>query len=260
MPSHLIIMNTKEIDSYFKKLLSIEDFSNIDVSKNGLQVDNDGSPIKKIAFAVDASLETIKRASILNASLVFVHHGLFWKEVELIKGSHYKRIKMLFDENIALYACHLPLDAHNIYGNNAGLADRIALEERSAFALYYGKALGVMGKLEKEATIEEILLKLFPNGAKPSHIFPFGKEKNSTVAILSGSGGGNLDEAIEKSVDLYITGEIKHETYHKALEAGINVIAGGHYNTETVGVSLLMRKTQLDLNIETCFIDVPTGL
>ena len=117
-----------------------------------------------------------------------------------------------------------------------------------------------MGKLEKEATIEEILLKLFPNGAKPSHIFPFGKEKNSTVAILSGSGGGNLDEAIEKSVDLYITGEIKHETYHKALEAGINVIAGGHYNTETVGVSLLMRKTQLDLNIETCFIDVPTGL
>jgi len=120
--------------------------------------------------------------------------------------------------------------------------------------------LGVMGKLEKEATIEELCTLLFPNGEKPSHILPFGREKNKTIAILSGSGSTSLDEAIEKSVDLYITGEIKHETYHKALEAGINVIAGGHYNTETVGVSLLMRKTMLDLNIETCFIDVPTGL
>ena len=260
MPSRLIIMNTKEIDSYFKKLLNIEDFSNIDVSKNGLQVDNDGSPITKIAFAVDASLETIKRASILSASLLFVHHGLFWKEVELVRDSHYKRIKALLDGNIALYACHLPLDSHNIYGNNAGLADRIGLENRNPFATYHGKSIGVMGKLEKEATIEQLCTQLFPNGEKVSHILPFGKEKNSTVAILSGSGAGNLDEAIERGADLYITGEIKHETYHKALEAGINVIAGGHYNTETVGVSLLMRKAQLDLNIETCFIDVPTGL
>lgn len=253
-------MNTKELDSYFKKLLSIEEFSNIDVSKNGLQVDNDGKPITKIAFAVDTSLETIKRAISRDASCLFVHHGLFWKEVEMLKGSHYKRIKALLDGNISLYACHLPLDAHHIYGNNAGLANRIALEEREAFALYHGKALGVIGKLEKGASIEEILVKLFPNGEAPSHILPFGKEKNHTVAILSGSGATSLDEAIEKSADIYITGEIKHESYHKALEAGINIIAGGHYNTETVGISLLMRKTMLDLNIQTCFIDVPTGL
>lgn len=252
-------MNTKELGHYFNKLLNIEEFSSIDVSKNGLQVDNDGSEFSKIAFAVDASLETIKRAAILNASFLFVHHGLFWKEPEMLKGSHYKKIKTLLDGNIALYACHLPLDAHHIYGNNAGLADRIALDDREDFALYHGKALGIIGKL-KEASIEELLPKLFPNGETPSHILPFGKEKNKTVAILSGSGAGNLDEAINRSVDLYITGEIKHETYHKALEAGINVIAGGHYNTETVGVSLLMRKTMLDLNIETCFIDVPTGL
>ena len=253
-------MNTKELDLYYKRLLNIEDFSSIDVSKNGLQVDNDGSAITKIAFAVDASLETIKRAIALEASCLFVHHGLFWKEIEMIRGSHYNRIKALFNGNIALYACHLPLDAHTLYGNNAGLANRIALEEREGFAFHHGRALGIMGKLEKEMTIEEISLKLFPNETTLSHILPFGKEKNKTVAILSGSGASSLDEAIEHSIDLYITGEIKHETYHKAQEASINVIAGGHYNTETVGVSLLMKKTMLDLNIETCFIDVPTGL
>jgi len=98
-------MNTKKLDDYFKQLLNVEEFSNIDVSKNGLQVDNDGSKLSKIAFAVDASLETIKRASFLQASLLFVHHGLFWKDVELIKGSHYKRIKALLDAKI-LYECH----------------------------------------------------------------------------------------------------------------------------------------------------------
>ncbi|MGP1438136.1 MAG: Nif3-like dinuclear metal center hexameric protein [Treponema sp.] len=254
-------MNTKELDLYFKQLLNIDEFSSLDISKNGLQVDNDGSAaITKIAFAVDASLETIKRAKALKASCLFVHHGFFWKNIEMIKGAHYNRIKALFDGNIALYACHLPLDAHHIYGNNAGLADRIDLEQRNAFAFYHGKSLGVVGNLKEEKTIEELCLKLLPNGEKPSHILPFGKEKNKSVAILSGSGASEIDEAIELSVDLYVTGEIKHETYHKALEAGINVIAAGHYNTETVGLSLLMRKTMLDLSIETCFIDVPTGL
>lgn len=253
-------MNTKDLDIYFRQLLKIEEFSNIDVSRNGLQVDNNGQNITKIAFAVDASLETIKRAISLNSSCLVVHHGLFWKTPEMITGSHYKKVKALLEGNLAIYAYHLPLDAHPIYGNNAGIADRISLEERENFAFYHGKALGVMGKLEKEASIEELSLLLFPNGENPSHILPFGKEKNKTVAILSGSGANELDEAIALSIDLYITGEIKHETYHKALEAGINVIAGGHYNTETVGLSLLMRKTMLDLNIETCFIDVPTGL
>ena len=41
---------------------------------------------------------------------------------------------------------------------------------------------------------------------------------------------------------------------------GINVIAGGHYETETVGVSLVMEKVQKETGLECVFIDVPTGL
>ena len=42
--------------------------------------------------------------------------------------------------------------------------------------------------------------------------------------------------------------------------AGINVIAGGHYETETVGVNLVRAKLEKDLHIETVFIDMPTEL
>ena len=70
-------MNTKELDSYFKKLLNIEDFSSIDVSRNGLQVDNDGSPIKKIAFAVDANKKSVhlKRFAYFCASRAFLERS-----------------------------------------------------------------------------------------------------------------------------------------------------------------------------------------
>ena len=40
----------------------------------------------------------------------------------------------------------------------------------------------------------------------------------------------------------------------------MNVIAGGHYETETVGVSLVKEKVEKDLGLECFFIDVPTGL
>jgi len=253
-------MILKDIDEYLGKLLNIDDFSSIDVSKNGLQIDNDGSPIKKIAFAVDASLQTIKRSISLGASLLFVHHGIFWKEPLMIVGSHYNRIKEAIYGNLGLYAVHLPLDAHHIYGNNAGLADRIDLEKREKFAIYKGYALGVMGQLKDESKIDALIPLLFPEGEVPSHILPFGNSKIKTVGILSGSGSSYLKQAIKLNLDLYVTGEIKHELYNEALEAHINIIAGGHYNTEKVGVSLIQRKIETDFGIETCFIDAPTGL
>ena len=40
----------------------------------------------------------------------------------------------------------------------------------------------------------------------------------------------------------------------------INVIGAGHYETEIIGVNLLMKKIQEELKIDCEFIDVPTEL
>ena len=101
---------------------------------------------------------------------------------------------------------------------------------------------------------------MFPNGEKPVAVLPFGKKQIETVAIISGGAGEDVYQAKNAGADLYITGEIEHELYHPILEMGINVIAGGHYQTETVGVSLVAKKVQSELGLETVFIDVPTGM
>ena len=77
--------------------------------------------------------------------------------------------------------------------------------------------------------------------------------------MVSGSGSGEIEEAIERKVELLITGEIKHDVYWKAYEAGLSVLAGGHYRTETFGVKALMEMTK-SLGIESMFIEEDTGL
>ena len=56
-------MTLRELNHYFNEILRPQDFSD-DPSMNGIQVQNSDmdKPINKIAFAVDAALETILRA------------------------------------------------------------------------------------------------------------------------------------------------------------------------------------------------------
>lgn len=253
-------MTTDELNQYFYNLLEIRNFAEADPSQNGLQVDNSGKEVRKAAFAVDACMETIKRAAELGADMLFVHHGLFWGKSTLITGIHYKRIKALIDNDIALYAVHLPLDAHPRYGNNVGLAERLNLQELRPFGTWKKMQIGLFGSFEQDISLDEAVRRLCPDGEKILNILPFGKSKIKTAGIISGGGADEIHEAAALGLDLYITGEIKHSVYHTSLENKINVIAGGHYQTETVGVQLVAEKLARDCGLEVCFIDVPTGM
>jgi putative NIF3 family GTP cyclohydrolase 1 type 2 len=89
---------------------------------------------------------------------------------------------------------------------------------------------------------------------------PFGPQLVNTVGLISGGAPREVNEAIEKGLDLYITGDADHTQYHRCLEAGINMISGGHYATETWGVRLLGQHLQRQTGIGTVFLDLPTGL
>ena len=120
-------MTLCELDNYFRGFLKIEDYAT-DPSRNGIQIQNsapDKKQIKKVAFAVDACEATALAAVENGADLLFVHHGLFWGDCEVITGSVYARYNAFLKNDLALYACHIPLDANNPYGNNYGLAARL---------------------------------------------------------------------------------------------------------------------------------------
>jgi dinuclear metal center YbgI/SA1388 family protein len=255
-----MIISTVVLDSFFKSILDIEGFVSIDSSMNGLQVDNDGAEIGKIVFAVDANLETCKQCAKAGGGMLFVHHGFFWGQPLALKNVHRGRIKFLLENNIALYAVHLPLDQHPVLGNNAALAALLGIENPEPFGLYHGRKVGYKGRLKKPLTVDEAVKAISFMGRPPLGVYPFGKEKSETCATISGGASYESAQAIDEGMDLYVTGEAAHAVYHTALEGKLNMIAGGHYSTEVWGVRKVMEECAAQLNIETEFIDVPTGL
>ncbi|MDR3168002.1 MAG: Nif3-like dinuclear metal center hexameric protein [Treponema sp.] len=253
-------MTTGDLDVFFKYLLDIEGFNTLDSSLNGLQVDNDGKEIQKIAFGVDACRETFERAVSCGAGMLFVHHGLFWGTPLPIRGIHRSRIQYLLDHNLALYAVHLPLDQHPQWGNNAALAELLGLENPEPFGLYHGRKIGYKGTFNPPISLEEGVKRISFMGRPPLGVFPFGKKENHSGAVVSGGAAEESVQAIDEGIDLYITGESSHSVYHHALEGKLNMIAGGHYSTEVWGVRRIMEQCGRQLNLDTEFIDVPTGL
>lgn len=251
-------MLISEYTDHLFKTLDIAAFD--DISLNGVQIESPDREIKKVAFAVDACYKTIDEAVEWGADVLVVHHGLFWGRPIAIKGDHYKRVKRAIDGNLTLFAAHIPLDAHMLYGNNAQMAISLGMREYDPFGYFKGKAVGVKGKLPFPMTVEEVIRLLGLDPVFSDVITDNVEKKIETVGIISGGAGNDVQDAIDEGLDLYITGEILHQNYHTAREAGISVISGGHYRTEVFGVRALERMTKRMEGIETKFINAETGL
>lgn len=250
-----------ELLLFLDKLLVPEEFARADISMNGLQVAGKSAAVTKAAFAVDACMESFSAAVKAGADILIVHHGLYWGKPIPITGAHFERISFLIEHDLALYASHLPLDAHPEVGNNAGLAAALGLKSRMPFGEYHGVDIGIKGSFDGSGlTLQEVIARLDLTDEPGLSVLPFGPDKIHTVGVVSGGAPNEVLQAIEEDLDLFITGEPSHQVYHTCLEAGISMIAGGHYLTETYGPKLLMDRVAAGTGIETVFIDIPTGL
>jgi dinuclear metal center YbgI/SA1388 family protein len=253
-------MLLSDLDSYFRSILNIEEYQDVDSSLNGIQVSGEKQEIRKVAFSVDACLDSIKRAADWGADMLFVHHGLFWGKPEPLTGIMFDRISTLIRNGIVLYAAHLPLDSQTEIGNNAGMARALGLEDLAPFGEYKGRKIGYKGRLTNPGDIDAILRALGLRREDCLGIFPFGEPEISSVGIVSGGATREITDALKEKLDLFITGDVSHEIYHFCLEGEINCISAGHYQTEVWGVKQLAEKLTEEKGLETTFIDVPTGL
>jgi dinuclear metal center YbgI/SA1388 family protein len=253
-------MTLQHLDTHLQELLRVPDFAGSDVSWNGVQVSCSDKEIGRVAVAVDAAAETIARAAEWHADVLLVHHGLFWGRGERVSGVHYRRLRALFEADIALYAIHLPLDAHEELGNNAQMAAHLGMQDVRPFGEYKGVSIGVAGTLPRPARVDEVATTLFGTTEDLLGVLPFGNAENTSVGIISGGAPRDVVQAIDEGLDLFITGDASHEIYHHCLESGINVMFGGHYRTETWGVRAVAAHLEREFGVETTFLDVPTGL
>ncbi len=229
-----------------------------DYSKNGLQV-KCKEEVKKIGFAVDGCLSTFEKAKKNKVDLLVVHHGIKWK-TQKCKELDKKREQFLKKNNISLYAAHLPLDLHSQYGNGIELCRILGLVKTKKFGKYHGIKVGYKGEFVSGIGINKIANILNKSLKTKCDVFPFGKKKIKSIGIVSGGGSDAMEEAVKDKLDCFLVGEINLGAYNRAKDYKMNMVAAGHYATETGGVKALLRLLKQKFNIETIFIDNQTGV
>ena len=247
------------IIAYLDDLLSPASFK--DYGPNGVQVPGPDR-VQTVVTGVSASAELFERAAEQDADLVLVHHGLFWSGAPLaLTAASKRRLQLLFDNDMALAAYHLPLDGHPQVGNNALIADGLGCASHEPFALHRGSAIGVAARFAGDGiTAADLVDRTRRLTGREPLSFQAGPERVRTIGIVSGAGADHLGDAIDAGLDAFLTGEPAERVMTHAQEAGIHFLAAGHYATETFGVRRLGDLLAERFGIRHVFVDVPNPI
>lgn len=230
---------------------------------NGLQVANTGR-VTRVAAAVDFSRAAIEGAIAAGASLLIVHHGMFWNGAQPFVGPAYERLRLLLAHDLAVYGSHIPLDLHPTLGNNVLLARELGLAPDGGFARYKGLEIGLRGDADVETAA--IAARATTFAARYGHatvhtpIAPGRRTRRWGMCSGAGASIDTLREATERGIDTLIVGEGPHHTAVEAAERGIVVVYAGHYATETLGVQALGAELERAFGVPWSFVGEPTGL
>jgi dinuclear metal center YbgI/SA1388 family protein len=246
-----------DIVNYSDDFLRVRDVGDWDNALNGLQIENSGR-VTRLGAAVDVSTRVLTEAAEKNVDLLIVHHGLFWAGLQPVRKSLRRQLQLAFENDIALYSAHLPLDIHPKIGNNAQLAAALGLKSAQPFLEEKGQPVGL--KARASMLRAELVRKLRKALNGPVKVFGFGPKQTRSIGIVTGAAGSEIYRVAQENIDTFITGEAPHWVAVAAEELGMNLLLGGHYATEVFGVKALAAHLSKRFEIPWEFVDCPTGL
>ena len=188
--------------------------------------------VKKVAVVLDITHEEIKKAKAIGADLIISHHPVIFNPIKSVtRGSvPYE----LVASSINALCCHTPLDIAD-GGTNDSLAKLLGIEvTRTEDPIL---RLGTV-----EPTTAENLAGKIAKTLNTKVRYADAGRKIEKIAICTGAGCSLIEAAGE--IDAFITGDASHHNFLDCIQAGITLIAAGHYETEIVVVPVLVKKLQ----------------
>jgi dinuclear metal center YbgI/SA1388 family protein len=223
---------------------------------NGLQV-RGREEIKLLATGVSASQRLFQEAVARGADALLVHHGINLPPGQLLDTIFTQRLRFLFQHDLSLIAYHYLLDSHPQVGHNVQILQGLGARPTEP----YGEGgWGWYGEFEAPVPLEHLAQECERMFGSPRASYLFGPAEVRRVVALSGNGApghAEMEGLIREGVDLYVTGEPHEWNRELFREAGISFVAGGHYNTEKLGVVALGEVIRSHFDVEVEFIDLP---
>lgn len=206
--------------------------------------------VERIMLCLDLNMERVDRAIDENIELIITHHPFFFKGIKSI-GTDYKStiIRKLLNNNIGLYSAHTSLDFADT-GVNKVFFDFLELsDEEVLLETKDGNNLGLVGK-SKIKTIEELSIFLQDNLLQDSFRI-YGKQKKiiNKIGILGGAGASEIDAAISKNCDVFITSDVKHHDAQYAYENDLIMIDISHNDSEKLVLDYLKNEFESNFKV-----------
>lgn len=222
-----------KVKDFYGYLNSIAPFeTQEDWDNSGMLVGDMNAEVKKAAVVLDITHEEIKKAKAIGADLIISHHPVIFNPIKSVtRGSvPYE----LVASSINALCCHTPLDIAD-GGTNDSLAKLLGIEvTRTEDPIL---RLGTV-----EPTTAENLAGKIAKTLNTKVRYADAGRKIEKIAICTGAGCSLIEAAGE--IDAFITGDASHHNFLDCIQAGITLIAAGHYETEIVVVPVLVKKLQ----------------
>ena len=225
------MMKVKDILSYLQKLYPLNtacDFDNV-----GLLVGDSESEISGIIVSLDCDITTLEFAKQKGANLIITHHPVIFDPIKSITEKSI--VFSLIKNGISVISMHTNLDIGD-GGVNDALCEMLCLKDVTPYIAADGYLLkcgttDIQHADDFAAFIKKQL------GGFVRYVAVDKSIKN--VLVCSGSGGNYIGEVKSGGFDALVTADVKHNQFIDAINAGVSLFDGGHYNTESIIVKPL---------------------
>lgn len=203
----------------------------------GLLAGRRDKEVNTIYIALDATDDVIEEAVRLKADLLLTHHPLIFKKMSRVNTDDFigRRVFRLIQNDINYYAMHTNFD---VMGMADAAADELKLQNSKVLNVTYEddiskEGCGRSGMLPKKMSLAECA-ELVKKTYQVPNVRVFGNlaDMVEVAAVMPGSGGSYIQDALRAGADVMITGDIDHHEGIDAVAQGLNVIDAGHYGIE----------------------------
>lgn len=207
----------------------------------GMQINMGNKTVNRILISLEITKEIIEEAKSLNIDFIITHHPLLFHNVKIIDNNTVtgNYIVDLIKLGVSVYSAHTTFDSA-FGGNNEYLAELLGLNRIRHFKAGHGfsedEVIGRLGDFKEAVPLEKVVKKVQDKLKIQGGVRVIGDIKKviKKVGICTGAGSDIIEDAINHSCDLFITGDVKHHDALLAKESGLCVIDAGHYWTEKI--------------------------
>jgi GTP cyclohydrolase I len=211
-----------------------------DFDNSGMLAGNPAAEVRRVLFALDATLPVVREAVNVGAELIVTHHPLMFHGVKRVRYDlpEGATLSALLGAKLNLISAHTNLDqAEGGTGDELaallGLAD-VTPATTSAYIR--------LGTLPAPKTAGALLTQVERNLGTHARLYGDPETPVTRVAVGPGAIGEAYENAAQDGAQVFVVGEIEHHHLIAAQAMGLVVCEAGHYATEQPGLEALYRR------------------